>query len=94
MFALLMSAALQVAAAEATPVNPRATDLFDRDPVLAAWAIRRFDQNGDGWLTTFEAQPALAALKALADTDRDGRVSVAEFQAVKARLPTLASSQR
>lgn len=60
-------------------INPHASELFERDPELRAWAIRMFDSNRDGWLTLYEAQPALARLKEIADSDGDGRVSVREF---------------
>jgi hypothetical protein len=65
-------------------LNPHATELFDRDPGLKAWALRRYDRNHDGWLTLYEAQPALAEFKAIADTDRDGRVTTYEFARAKA----------
>jgi hypothetical protein len=66
------------------PFNPDANALFDRDPAIRAWAIRFFDRNRDGWLTSFEAQPALAAFKVLADADHDGHVTVREFNSAKA----------
>lgn len=73
-----------VSLASQASVNPNAHALFERDSVLAAWAIRRFDRNRDGWLTLYEAQPALDAFKEMADSNRDGRVSVREFQEAKA----------
>lgn len=87
MLGVLLLGAIQMAALPKVElVNPRANELFDRDPVLAAWAVRRFDLNGDGWLTTFEAQPALTAFRELADSDGDGRVSVKEYEAARAQL--------
>lgn len=65
-------------------LNPHATELFDRDPVLKSWAVQRFDRNRDGWLTLYEAQPALAELKSMADANGDGRVTVREFEEAKA----------
>jgi hypothetical protein len=65
-------------------LNPHATELFDRDAGLKAWALRRYDRNHDGWLTLYEAQPALAEFKAIADADRDGRVTTYEFARAKA----------
>jgi hypothetical protein len=59
---------------------PAANELFDRDPVVRDWALRQFDLNGDGWLTLYEAQPALAAFKEIADSDRDGRITTAEYR--------------
>ena len=67
----------------AQPVNPHANELFDRDPQLKAWAVRLYDSNRDGWLTLFEAQPALKAFKDIADADRDGRVSTYEYDRAK-----------
>ena len=72
--------AAQLAAAS---VNPHANELFDRDPQLMAWAVKLYDTNGDGWLTLFEAQPALAAFKEIADADRDGRVTTYEYARAK-----------
>lgn len=80
-----MAAAAQPAGgAQPASLNPHATELFDRDPLLKSWAVRRFDRNGDGWLTLYEAQPALAELKDMADADGDGRVTVREFEEAKA----------
>ena len=81
MIGLLFVAVL--AGSGAVPINPAAVELFDRDPVLSAWAINEFDGNGDGWLTTFEAQGAAAKFKELADGNRDGRVTVREFEEAK-----------
>ena len=81
-----MSLILLLAAAAVADVNPDATALFDRDPVLNRWAIARFDANADGWLTLYEAQSALGELKNLADVDRDGRVSVREYEDAKSFL--------
>ncbi|MFC7535977.1 hypothetical protein ACFQPG_01185 [Sphingomonas sp. GCM10030256] len=67
--------------AQAGTLNAEATELFDRDPQLKAWAVRRFDRNGDGWLSLFEAQPALGVFKEIADGNGDGRVTVREYQA-------------
>lgn len=75
MFPGLLLLAIQAAA----PVNPAAVELFERDPVLNGWALTGHDRNGDGWLTTYEAQGAATTFKELADSDRDGRVTVREF---------------
>lgn len=83
MLGLMIGLAGQVAIAASSPVsspvNPNANALFDRDPVIKAWAVRLFDSNHDGWLTLFEAQPALSAFKDLADGNRDGRVTTYEY---------------
>ena len=75
-----MIALLAMIAAASTP-NPRAHELFDRDPVLKLWAIQRFDENHDGWLTSYEAQAAAEAFRDIADENRDGQVSVGEYSA-------------
>ncbi len=84
MLLLPLLAAFAVQQAQAASLNPRAGELFERDPALRAWAVREFDRNGDGWLTLYEAQPAVAAFKEIADADRDGRVTVREFEEGKA----------
>ena len=76
---VLLSLLLQAAAATGAPFNPNANALFERDSELKAWAVRLYDGNRDGWLTLYEAQEAALAFKRLADSDRDGRVSVNEF---------------
>ena len=84
MITLFIGLAAQAALASApVSLNPRAMQLFDRDADLKAWAIKRFDANHDGWLTLFEAQPAFAEFKAIADADRDGRVTTYEFARAK-----------
>ena len=60
-------------------INNQANDLFDRNAILKQWALRSFDTNRDGWLTLYEAQPALVAFKQLADGNRDGRVTTYEY---------------
>ena len=89
MIAFLATLALTVAAPPAAPTsvasfNPRAADLIDSDPTLKQWAVRIYDANHDGWLTLYEAQPAVVAFRELADADRDGRVTVREFEAAVA----------
>ena len=79
---LAAQAALASAPAPAT-LNARATELFDRDAELKAWALKVYDRNGDGWLTLYEAQPAIAEFKQIADADRDGRVTPYEFARAK-----------
>lgn len=63
--------------------NPNANELFEHDMVLKSWAISQFDTNRDGWLTLYEAQPAVAAFRDIADGDSDGRITVAEFRRAK-----------
>ena len=44
-------------------------------------AVQIYDNNKDGWLTLYEAQPAVAAFRDIADANHDGRVTVREFEA-------------
>lgn len=74
-----VTASVPLPAGAQAPLNPHANELFDRDPRLKAWALALFDANGDGWLTLYEAQPALARFKDIADADRDGRVTPYEY---------------
>jgi len=62
-------------------LNPRALDLVDSNPAIHDWAIRKFDRNGDGWLSLYEAQPVVAAFQEIADEDRDGAITVREYRA-------------
>lgn len=88
MLGMIIGLAGQAAIAASAPVkaetiNAHANALFDRDPTLKAWALRDYDSNRDGWLTLYEAQPALVAFKRLADGDRDGRVTTYEYDRAK-----------
>ena len=78
-----IAASGQVATPVPASVNTQANALFDRDAVLKEWALRLYDRNHDGWLTLYEAQPALAAFKQLADGNRDGRVTTYEYDRAK-----------
>lgn len=77
---LISSAKASAATGEAS-LNPRAIDLVESDPAIHQWAVRSYDRNGDGWLTLFEAQPAVGGFQDIADEDRDGRVTVREYRA-------------
>ena len=80
----MLTLALLALAAAPAGMNPNAVDLFERDPDLKAWAVARFDLNHDGWLTSFEAQPALQFFKDFADSNGDGRITVREYGQAKA----------
>ena len=85
MIGLVIGLAAQAALASAPlTLNPRAVELFERDAQLKAWALKLYDRNQDGWLTLYEAQPAIAAFKEIADADRDGRVTTYEYTRAKA----------
>ncbi|QNM82024.1 hypothetical protein H8M03_08250 [Sphingomonas sabuli] len=86
MIALL---ALIAAAGQAAPAsiaedfrltNPRAIELFERDPRLMQWAVRAFDANGDGHLSIREADTAAIEFKRIADGDTDGQVTPTEYR--------------
>lgn len=70
---------LQAAAPATAAFNPNANLLFDRDSSLREWAVRHYDRNGDGWLTLYEAQPAIRAFQDIADGDNDGRITTWEY---------------
>lgn len=61
-------------------VNPKAIELFERDPRLMQWAIRFHDSNADGHLSIFEADSAAREFKRIADGDSDGRVTPFEYR--------------
>ena len=78
LIALLFAATPPTSAA--APFNPRAIELIESDPALKQWALRIYDTNHDGWLSLYEAQPAVAAFRDIADGDHDQRVTVREFE--------------
>ena len=80
MLGMLISLAGQAALAS---FNPHANELFDRDAELRSWALTLYDANRDGWLTLYEAQPALQTFKEIADANRDGRVTTYEYARAK-----------
>lgn len=80
MIGLLLGLAGQAAVAA---FNPYAGELFERDPELKAWALKLHDANRDGWLTLYEAQPAIRMFQEIADADRDGRVTTHEYRRAK-----------
>lgn len=90
LIALLMAAEASppttptASATAASVPNPRAGELFDAEPALKMWALKGHDRNGDGWLTLYEANEAADAFRAMADADKDGRVTVREFEAARA----------
>jgi hypothetical protein len=77
---------LLIAAAATQPgdgyrlVNPRAIELFERDPSLMQWALGAFDSNRDGHLSIFEADDAAVEFKRIADGNTDGQVTPTEYR--------------
>ncbi len=67
-------------AADYRLANPKAIELFERNPRLMQWAVERFDTNSDGHLSILEADRAAEDFKRIADGDRDGRVTPAEYR--------------
>ena len=65
-------------------VAPRSSELFERDWVLMNWALKYFDRDHDILLSPDEAQAAADAFRRIADTNQDGRVTVAEYQQARA----------
>jgi hypothetical protein len=63
-----------------TRPNPRAIEFIERDPGVRSWALAHHDANHDGWLTSYEAATATDAFRDLADADRDGRLTVSEYE--------------
>lgn len=86
MIPVALALAFQLSASSAADsgyelVNPRAIELFERDPRLMQWALGQFDKDGDGYLSIFEADSAAKEFKRIADGDGDGRVTLAEYRA-------------
>ena len=75
------------AVAQPTPasgtVGPRAAALFERDWVLANWALKKFDGDRDILLSSGEATAAAEEFRRIADGDSDGRVTPAEYRAAR-----------
>jgi hypothetical protein len=84
---LLALALLPAAAADRADdyrlVNPKAIELFERDPKLMQWAVSYFDTDRDGRLSIREADAAARQFKRIADGDRDGQVTPSEYRAAR-----------
>ena len=76
-------AAMTASAAPAPTQASAAASLFERDWVLANWALKRFDTNRDVLLSADEAAAAANAFREIADSDGDGRVTTAEYRAAR-----------
>lgn len=64
-------------------INPKAIELFERDSALMDWALARFDGDSDGHLSIREADKAALDFKRIADGDRDGQVTPAEYRSAR-----------
>lgn len=91
-FAFALSAALVAspaygqmtpAGAASAQVTPQAAALFERDWVLANWALKRFDGDRDILLSAGESATAADAFRKIADGNSDGRVTPAEYRAAR-----------
>lgn len=65
------------------PVGSRSAALFERDWVLANWALKKFDRDGDILLSSGEAAAAAAEFRRIADGDGDGRVTPSEYRSAR-----------
>lgn len=65
-------------------VNPKAIELFEADGKLMDWALARYDENHDGYLSIMEADDAATEFKTIADSDRNGQVTPAEYREARA----------
>lgn len=81
--ALLMSGVQSGAAADYRLANPRAIELFERDPRLMQWGLSFFDTDRDGRLSIREADAAAMQFKRIADGDKDGRVTPTEYRSAR-----------
>lgn len=87
--ALFFVLALFAASAAAQPVpasvsaGPGAATLFERDWVLANWALKKFDGDRDILLSSGEAAAAASEFRRIADADGNGRVTPVEYRAAR-----------
>ena len=84
LLALLVAVGGQAdSAADYRLVNPRAIELFERDPRLMQWAVSFFDTDRDRHLSIREADSAALQFKRIADGDKNGRVTPAEYRSAR-----------
>lgn len=83
MIALLLLPSAAGPAEDYRLVNPKAIELFERDAQLMRWGLVFFDTDRDGHLSIREADLAARQFKAIADGDRDGRVTPAEYRSAR-----------
>jgi hypothetical protein len=87
---MIATAAMPAAAARPSPASvtttPSARAIFERDWVLMNWALKFYDKDHDVLLSPGEAQGAANAFRAMADANRDGRVTRDEYRAARAQI--------
>ena len=87
LMALTVMASTPAVAATAARMPPvqsgAALALFKRDWVLMNWALRFYDGNRDSVLAAGEAVPAAKQFRKIADRNRDGRITPAEYRAAR-----------
>ena len=76
------SATQQQPTLASAPVTEQARMIFEKDWVLMNWALKFYDADRDIQLEPNEAQAA-AAFRAMADANRDGRVTTDEYRAAR-----------
>jgi len=77
------SATQQQPTLASAPVTEQARMIFEKDWVLMNWALKFYDADRDILLEPNEAQAAAAAFRAMADANRDGRVTTDEYRAAR-----------
>ena len=80
----LLAAALAASTANtiAAPKSAAAA-IIERDWVLANWALKRFDQNRDIFLSNGEIDAAAREFREIADANGDGRITPEEYRAAR-----------
>ena len=80
----VLAAALAASTANGVtaPKSPAAA-IIERDWVLANWALKRFDQDRDIFLSSSEIDAAARDFREIADANGDGRITPEEFRAAR-----------
>ncbi len=78
------ASAQQLTTPASAPVTAQARQIFEKDWVLMNWALKFYDKDRDILLSPAEAQAAAASFRAMADANRDGRVTTDEYHAARA----------
>lgn len=86
MFAAAAAAAAAPPQGARPAATPAAVALVERDWVLANWALKYFDKDGDLLIDADEARAAADAFRRIADTNHDGRITPDEYRAARALI--------